>query len=95
MHREWARSAIALLLFGFACVVAAGDWTYRVRPGDTLWDFSAAYLKSGYRWQQLQAHNRIADPYRLPPGSTLQVPITWLRAEPASAKVVAVHGSAT
>lgn len=95
MHREWARSAIALLLFGFACVVAAGDWTYRVRPGDTLWDFSAAHLKSGYRWQQLQAHNRIADPYRLPPGSTLQVPITWLRAEPASAKVVAVHGSAT
>lgn len=95
MHREWARSAIATLLFVFASAVAAGDWTYRVRPGDTLWDFSAAYLKSGYRWQQLQAYNRVADPYRLPPGSTLQVPITWLRAEPARARVVAVHGSAT
>lgn len=95
MHREWTRVAIAVLLFGFASAIAARDWAYRVRPGDTLWDFSAAYLKSGYRWQQLQAHNRIADPYRLPPGSTLQVPITWLRAEPARARVVAVQGSAT
>lgn len=93
--RGWTRLVIVLWLFGFASAVSAGDWAYRVRPGDTLWDFSAAHLKSGYRWQQLQAHNRIADPYRLPPGSTLQVPITWLRAEPAQASVVAVHGSAT
>lgn len=92
--KGWARLAITSLLFGFGPGASAGDWVYRVRPGDTLWDFSAAHLKPGHRWQQLQAYNRIADPYHLPPGSTLQVPITWLRAEPARARVVAVSGPA-
>lgn len=87
--------ATALLLLGFGKGALADDWGYRVRPGDTLWDFSAAHLKSGYRWQQLQAYNHIADPYHLPPGLRLRVPLTWLRAAPAQAKVVAVSGSAT
>ncbi len=93
MHRVWL--AAALLLAGLAQGASAGDWTYRVRPGDTLWDFAAAYLKSDHDWQQLRAYNRVADPYRLPPGSALRVPITWLRAEPASARIVAVQGPAT
>lgn len=93
MHPAWL--AAALLLAGFAQGARAGDWTYRVRPGDTLWDFAAAYLKPDRGWQQLQAYNQVADPYRLPPGSTLRVPIAWLRAEPAHARIVAVQGSAT
>ncbi len=71
---------------------AAQDWTYRVRPGDTLWDLGGAYLKPSVPWQQLQQHNRIDNPYRLPPGQPLRFPIGWLRVEPAPARVLAVRG---
>ncbi len=71
---------------------AAQDWTYRVRPGDTLWDLGGLYLKPGVPWQQLQQHNRIDNPYRLPPGQSLRFPIGWLRVEPAPARVLAVRG---
>lgn len=84
---------LALLL---ACAPSfAEDWVYRVRPGDTLWDLGGAYLKPGVDWQRLQQHNRIIDPYRLPPGSQLRFPLTWLQSQPAKARVVAVQGSAT
>lgn len=73
----------------------AEDWTYRVRPGDTIWDLAGEYLRPDVPWQRLQEHNRIANPYRLPPGSTLRIPLAWLQRHPARAKVVAVQGSAT
>ncbi|MEG2804552.1 FecR domain-containing protein [Stenotrophomonas sp.] len=80
----------ALLICAFPSL--AQDWTYRVRPGDTLWDLGGRYLKPTVPWQQLQAHNRVADPYRLPPGSTLQFPVAWLAVQPAPARVVATRG---
>ncbi|MEG0183229.1 MAG: FecR domain-containing protein [Stenotrophomonas sp.] len=73
-------------------VAGAQDWNYRVRPGDTLWDLGGAYLKPSVRWQQLQQHNRIDNPYRLPPGELLRFPISWLRTEPAPARILAVRG---
>ena len=72
----------------------AQEWVYRVRPGDTLWDVSGAHLKPSIPWQRLQEHNRIANPYRLPPGSTLRIPLQWLHDQPATAKVVALRGIA-
>ncbi|KAF1015959.1 MAG: hypothetical protein GAK31_01443 [Stenotrophomonas maltophilia] len=83
---------LGLLLAGPAL---AEDWNYRVRPGDTLWDLGSAYLKPTVPWQQLQQHNRIDNPYRLPPGQRLRFPIAWLRVEPAPARVLAVRGHAT
>ena len=74
--------------------VHAQEWAYRVRPGDTLWDVTGAYLKPSIPWQRLQAHNRIANPYQLPPGSTLRIPLEWLHDQPATAKVVALQGAA-
>lgn len=82
---------LALLLS--ACPVLAQDWTYRVRPGDTLWDLGGRYLKPDVPWAHLQAHNRVADPYRLPPGTPLRFPIAWLRVQPAPARVLAVRGA--
>jgi hypothetical protein len=80
----------ALLLL--PAIAAAQDWNYRVRPGDTLWDLGGLYLKPSVPWQQLQQHNRIANPYQLPPGQLLRFPISWLRTEPAPARVLSVRG---
>ncbi len=72
--------------------VRAAEWQYRVRPGDTLWDLATRHMKRAVDWRRLQAHNRIADPYRLPPGTRLRFPVEWLRVQPQAAVVVALHG---
>ena len=82
---------VSLLLLNIPSADAQ-DWSYRVRPGDNLWDLGARYLKPSVPWQQLKQHNAVSDPYRLPPGQTLRFPIAWLRVEPAPARVVAVRG---
>ena len=86
-------AAVAALSLCLPGVAQAQDWSYRVRPGDTLWDLGARHLKAGINWRRLQEHNRIADPYHLPPGTSMRFPIGWLRIEPAKARVVAVRGA--
>lgn len=75
--------------------LAAGDaqhWNYRVQSGDTLLSLSESLLDPGYGWRDLQKLNRIADPLRLQPGSSLRLPLTWLRREAAVARVVHLQG---
>ncbi|QWP79164.1 FecR domain-containing protein [Lysobacter sp. K5869] len=91
---RWFALLIALLALAAVCAPAsAQDWSYRVRPGDTLWDLGAKHLKSGIDWRRLQQHNGISDPYHLPPGTRMRFPIGWLRIEPAKAQVIAVRGA--
>lgn len=87
------------LLFGLfaslaTAVVAAADWTYRVRPGDTVWDLAGKYIRSDIPWQRLQTYNQVSDPYHLPPGSLMRFPVAWLKQQPAKARVIGVHGDA-
>lgn len=91
-HR--VRSWVILVLWLCTPLAYAQDWDYRVRPGDTLWDLAGKHLKAEVSWEQLQAHNQIRDPLALAPGSRLHIPLTWLRQQPAKAKVIAVHGAA-
>ncbi|MFZ1414673.1 MAG: FecR domain-containing protein [Defluviicoccus sp.] len=90
-------------LLAMGCVVvlarvppaSATEWLYTVRPGDTLWDVSGAYLLETSDWQRLQALNRVADPSNLPPGSRLRIPVAWMRIKPAPARITAVEGDAS
>ena len=50
------------------------EWTYTVRPGDNLWTISRDYLRSDRTGRGLQSRNRVADPYRLQPGTYLRIP---------------------
>jgi len=77
-----------------APVAHAADWNYRVRPDDNIWDLSRRYMKADVPWQKLQEYNQVTDPYHLPPGMKLRIPIEWLRVQPAKATVVAVAGKA-
>lgn len=94
LHRRLGRWLMAATLLLAGCGLAqAQEWSYRVRPGDTLWDLGAKHLKAGINWRRLQEHNRIANPYHLPPGTRMSFPIRWLRIEPAKARVIAVRGA--
>lgn len=72
--------------------VGAQDWIYTVRPGDNLWDFTHRHCVDGSLWRRLQEYNRVDDPWRLPPGLRLRVPVEWLKVQPVPARVVAVNG---
>ena len=93
-NRLLPRLAALLMAVSIVPMLSAADWTYRVRPQDNIWDLTSRYLKPDVPWQKLQAYNKVADPYHLPPGMTMRIPIAWLRLEPANATVVAVMGGA-
>jgi hypothetical protein len=93
-HKLLKQLAVAFVVLLSMPVVSATDWIYRVRLHDNIWDLSGRYLRPDVPWQKLQDYNKVTDPYHLPPGMMLRVPIEWLRVQPASAQVVAVIGSA-
>ena len=64
-----------------------------VRDGDTLIGLSDRYLAKPADWPRLQRLNRVADPKRLQPGSTIRIPVAWLREEVDRAEVLSVAGN--
>ncbi|UHQ22052.1 FecR domain-containing protein [Lysobacter sp. 5GHs7-4] len=95
--RRWRRLgqrfATLLIALALSATASAQEWTYRVRPGDNLWELSARHLRADVDWRRLQRLNQVADPHRLPPGTLLRFPVSWLRIEPAKARLVALRGA--
>jgi hypothetical protein len=86
---------IALYAFSTLSVHAAENdmiWRYAMHPGDNLIHFSRAHLINPNDWIKLQRLNHIKDPYRIPIGFILQVPLTLVKQVPASAQAVQVSG---
>lgn len=87
--------AICLLSSPVAAQPAvAGEWIYRVVPGDSLAAIARTYLASGVAWQRLQRYNHLGHPRRLVSGRELRIPLAWLRTEATVATVVVVAGRA-
>lgn len=68
-------------------------WHYRVQPGDTLVALTDAFLQDSTSWRELQRINKIANPLKLAPGSTLQMPLRLLRREASVAQVLFTQGA--
>ena len=96
--KYWLFATLLLAVFASTFVsslaAAPADWSYRVRPGDNLWDLAARYMKPNVPWQNLQGYNQVGDPLHLPPGMTVHIPVSWLRLEPTPAKIIAIIGTA-
>jgi len=89
----WAIGALLLAAPALAQrAPASDDWLYRIERGDTLIGLHERLLRPEADWRVVQRLNRIADPRRLRPGSTLRIPVALLREEAATAEVLHVHG---
>ncbi len=93
---------LAMVMFiAFSCLQAiplpalAKDWLYTVRPGDNLWSISEKYLTKKEYANRLIKLNRIKNPAHLQPGSKLRIPITWLKRQPSSSRLVQAQGEVT
>lgn len=71
---------------------ASPEWIYSVRPRDTLIHFGERHLINPDDWRILQKLNRIKDPYRMPIGSKMRVPLHLVKQGPASAEVIFSFG---
>lgn len=75
--------------------LAAGpDWHYTVRPNDTIWKIAQEFLRPPLTWMDLVKHNQLATPKHLAPGTSLSMPVDWLKQQPSPAVATAVSGEA-
>lgn len=98
--RRWRRlgAALAVLLGGWVAsgaVARAEDWIYVVQPGDNLWTLTERHLKHLGYVGRLQRTNGIDNPYLLPPGTRLRIPLDWARRRLGVARVIGHGGSCT
>ena len=71
---------------------ASPEWLYSIRPGDTLIHFGQRHLINPDDWHTLQKINHIKNPYRMPVGSKMRVPLNLLKQGPTQAEVVLALG---
>lgn len=81
----------------FACgnVFAESEgamWHYTVRPGDNLITLGKKHLINADNWKVVQRLNQIKNPYYMPVGQVLKVPVGLVKQGPASAEVIFVSG---
>jgi hypothetical protein len=93
MGRAFAMLAMAILIASQA-QAAGRELELTVQGGDTLIALAERFLAKPAEWPKLQRLNRVADPKRLVPGSTLRIPVEWLRENAERMEVIAVSGTA-
>lgn len=79
---------MCLLAAARAGAQPAAEWHYSVKPGDNPWSITERLLGGMKYWPMVQKHNGIIDPLTIAPGTTLRIPIDWLRAEPGHAVIL-------
>ena len=76
---------LCTLLLCLPARAVADEWIYTVKPGDNLWNLSERHLTGVQYVQRLQQMNRIKDPYVIPPGKKLRIPVAWSQISDADA----------
>jgi hypothetical protein len=87
-------SLLLVLLMALPASVVAEEWIYTVRPGDNLWNLTERHLNSMDYVPQLQQLNKVQNPYVIPPGTQLRIPVAWTKVSTTSARVISVYGAA-
>lgn len=91
--------SLTLLLIGISQAwvsnVHASDWSYTVRPGDSIWSICSRYAHYDNCWRELASYNGLANPALVSTGKVIKVPNEWLKTTPLAAVVIHVNGEVT
>lgn len=91
LQRVWLAFFLTCLAFS---ALAAEEWIYTVKPGDNLWNITERHLTDIHYVRRLQQLNQINNPYVIPPGTRLRIPVAWTKiTKDVQARVINVHGS--
>ncbi|MGB0127106.1 MAG: FecR domain-containing protein, partial [Rhodocyclaceae bacterium] len=71
-----------------------GEFAYQTRTGDTLIGIGQALLRRPSDWPILQRLNGVVDPYRMPTGALVRIPVRLLQSDVAPIQVIAASGEA-
>ena len=97
----WVQSAIFLVAFLVSIAAIAQtpakepSLPYIVRPSDNLSKFGREILTTPRAWNEVSKYNQLKDPNVIFPGQTLNIPLRFLKSEPASGKVISTEGDVT
>ncbi len=80
---------LALAIVPLRC--AADDWIYTFRAGDNLWNLTARHLTNMRYVAALQGLNGVTDPYHIPPGTEIRIPLAWAHQRVADVEVIAAR----
>jgi hypothetical protein len=96
---HWPRRSFALALALLLSVCnaqaqhnAGTDWRYTVRPQDTVSELTRQHLKPNVTWAALARYNRLPDPNHIQAGTQLRIPLHWLAAQQAHARLLTLSG---
>ena len=73
---------------------AQPDYVVTIKKGDTLIGLGQRWLADPAQWPELQRHNKVRDPRRLMPGSTIAIPAALLREQLTDVTIRSVSGHA-
>ncbi len=88
-------SLVAALMLAPAAFAEPAAITHVARNGDNLYDLSLKYLDDPLLWPALGKVNGISNPYRLPIGFPVEIPLELLRSKAGGANVVHISGTVT
>jgi hypothetical protein len=88
-------NSLTAAALGAGSTAIADDWLHSVRPGDTIWDLCLELTEEPNCWQKLPRLNpHVVNVRQMPPGSTIKIPVEWLKNPPVPAEVEYVQGQA-
>lgn len=93
-NKQWLRN-FAYGILGLTPLLSLAESmniSYVVRPDENLYLISQQHISSPHTWADLARNNNIADPYLLQIGQRLHIPVAWLAAKPAAAKLTQFSG---
>lgn len=84
--------AVAMPARAQAPAARADLYAYTMAPGDSLYGLARRYFMRADDYRTVQRLNRIADPQRIAIGRTISIPMSLLRGEELSARLIAARG---
>lgn len=94
--RVVGRGLLGMTLLVLSTHLLADEWLYTVQSGDNLWNLTERHLTSIKYVGRLQKLNRIRNPYVIPPGTVIRIPVNWTKEQLGGvrAKIIGVSGQA-